>query len=207
MFNGFHEGRNAADPAWLRLNQKPPAGCFYPYAVESSSGLREYRSTGNVVWPLSRKLRIVALVEDYRDIIASYFRVHNKRRVTEDLLVKMQETVRTQGGKFTVILFDLSAGERRDYKQFLESKGIAFVDCDHPELKDKSLRLPDGHPSLGLNSRLASWMEPLVVVPERPSEARSVDVRSVDARSVDEGVVGKNDHRFAGVAQKLAPVQ
>ena len=170
LFNGFHEDRNAADPNWLRVNHEAPAGCFYPYAEISSGELKQHKSSGNVVWWLSHHLRIVALVEDYRDIFESYFRVHNKRALTEALLVKMDQIARGRGGKFTVILFDMSEAERKDYRSFLESQGIAYVDCDKPQMGDKSLRLPDGHPSGGLNNLLATWIEPIPVVePQIPS--------------------------------------
>jgi hypothetical protein len=86
----------------------------------------------------------------------------------------MNEAVRTQGGKFTVILFDMSPEERKDYRKFLESRGIRFIDCDRPELQDKKLRLPDGHPNRELNELLAQWIEPLQVVTDRSPEARSI---------------------------------
>ena len=172
LFNWFHEGRNAADPNWLRINKKVPNGCFYPYAELSGNGLREGRSQGNLVWWLSHHLRTVALVQDYGDILESLRRVRNKRHLTEALLIKMDETVRGQGGKFTVILSDVLPEDRKDYRKFLESKGIAFVDYDRPELKDKKLRLPDGHPNGSLHELFAQWMEPLQVTVSRGAEAR-----------------------------------
>ena len=73
----------------------------------------------------------------------------------------MNETVLAAGGKFTVILFDMTPEQRRDYRDFVRSRGIPFVDCDHPEMTDKRLRLPDGHPNEELNRLLAQWIEPL----------------------------------------------
>jgi hypothetical protein len=197
LFNGFHEGRNAADPNWLRINKSMPGGCFYPYAELSGSELRDRRSAGNLVWSLSHHLRTAAMVQDYGDIFESYQRVRSKRQLTEALLVKMDETVRGQGGKFTVILFDMTPEERKDYRTFLGEQGINFADCDRPEMKDKSLRLPDGHPSGALHELVAKWIEPLVMVVDRSSEARSIHER----------VVGKSDHGLARVAQKRAEVQ
>jgi hypothetical protein len=112
------------------------------------------------------------MVQDYRDIFESLNRVRNKRQLTEALLVKMNETVREQGGKFTVLLFDMSPDERQDYRKFLESHATAFVDCGRPELKDKKLRLPDGHPSGALHELVAQWMEPIQVPVDRGAEAR-----------------------------------
>ncbi len=174
LFNGFHEGRNAADPNWLRINRKLPAGCSYPYAELSGNDLRDRQSEGNLVWFLSHKLRTVALVQDYADIFESYRRVHNKRRLTETLLVKMDEIARGQGGKFTVLLFDMTPEERKDYRNFLSSRHIAFVDCDHPELRDKKLRLADGHPSGALHELVAKWIEPLQLPADTGAEAHAL---------------------------------
>ena len=116
------------------------------------------------MWPLSRRFRIVAMVQEYEQIFESYFRVHSGRRLTKALVVKMNEKVSAEGGKFTVILFDMSPEERADYRQFLQSQRINIVDCARPELKDRSLRLWDGHPAKRLNELVAGWMEPLEMV-------------------------------------------
>lgn len=163
LFNGFHEVRNAADRDWLRIFKKAPPGCYYPYAELSGDRLQERRSEGNLVWPLSRRLRLVAMVQEYKDIFESYQRVRDKRKITEMLLTKMNQTVQGERGKFTVVLFDMSGQERKDYRQFLDSQAIRYVNCDGPEMADKNLRLPDGHPGKGLNEKLAEWLEPIDV--------------------------------------------
>ncbi len=165
LFNGFHEDRNAGSPSFLRVMKKPPDGCFYPYAQTSGGEMQGGRSPGELVWYLSRRLRTVALVQDYKLIIESYLRVRDKRKITEMLLVKMLEVVHTAGGEFTVILFDLEPEQRRDYRHFLEAQQIAFIDCDRPELKDRSLRLSDGHPNEKMNGLLAQWIEPVAAAP------------------------------------------
>jgi hypothetical protein len=161
LFNSFHEGRNVAEPDWVRIVKQSPPGLFFPYADLAGGTLRQHESRGEMVWPVSRWLRTAALAQDYYLRIASYRRVREKREVTEALLVKMNETVGAAGGKFTLILFDMSPEQRRDYRQFARSRGIRFVDCDHPEMTDKRLRLPDGHPNEELNRWLAQWIEPL----------------------------------------------
>jgi hypothetical protein len=75
----------------------------------------------------------------------------------------MNETVRAAGGRFAVILFDFEPVQRKDYRKFLASEQIAFIDCDRPELNDRALRLPDGHPNAKLNELLADWVEPAEV--------------------------------------------
>ncbi len=167
LFSTFLEPRNAADPSWLRIFKKPPPGCFYPYAELSDGDLQPHRSEGDLVWPLSRRIRLVAMAEEYKEIAESYLRVRNKRKLTETLLLKMNEAVHAEGGKFAVILFDLSPAERTEYRAFLDSQGISFIDCDRPEMKERDLRLPDGHPAQALNQLVAQWIEPLSVVPNQ----------------------------------------
>jgi hypothetical protein len=134
----------------------------------SGDQLQPHKSFGDVVWPLSRRLRLVAMVEEYKELFESYRRVQNKRRLTEALLVKMNQLALAEGGKFTVILFDMTPQERADYRNFLQSQGINFVNCAQPQMTDRSLRLMDGHPGRGLNQLLAGWIEPLQVVEPAP---------------------------------------
>jgi hypothetical protein len=164
LFNGFHEGRNVAEPDWVRILTPTPPGLFFPYADLADGTLRAQKSRGEMVWPVSRWLRLAALAEDYTTRIASYSRMRNKRAITQALLAKMNDTVLSAGGNFTVILFDMTPEQRHDYREFARSRGIRFVDCDHPEMNDKRLRLPDGHPNEQLNRLLAQWIEPLPVV-------------------------------------------
>jgi len=161
LFNGFHEGRNVADPDWVRILKQPPPGLFFPYAELQDGALRPQESHGEIVWQVSRWLRTAALAQDYYMRLEAYSRTHNKREVTQALLAKMNDAVLAAGGKFTVILFDMTPDQRRDYRRFVQARGIRFVDCDRPEMNDKRLRLPDGHPNEELNRLLAQWIEPL----------------------------------------------
>jgi hypothetical protein len=161
LFSAFHEDRNVGAPSFLRIMKKSPSGWFYPYAELSGGKLNEGRSEGEVMWPLSRHFRTVALVQDYDLIIKSYLRVREKRKATQTILVEMNDLVRSASGTFTVILFDMDPEERQAYRHFLESQRIAFVDCDRPERMDPKLRLPDGHPARKLNELLAGWIEPV----------------------------------------------
>jgi len=161
LFNGFHEGRNAGDPAFLRIMKSPPPGCFYPYAKVSGDQIEGGRSRGDVVWGLSRHVRLVAMAQEYKQIFESYGRVRVKRQTTQKLLVEMNRLVSGEGGKFTVILFDLDPEDRPEYRRFLDAQHIAFIDCDRPELRNRSLRQPDGHPAKGMNELLAGWIEPV----------------------------------------------
>ncbi len=160
LFNGFHEGRNVGEPSWVRIVKPPPPGFFFPYAELEDGSIVGRRSGGQMVWDLSRRLRLAALVQDYYQIARSRARVRSKRQVTEMLLAQMDETVRARAGKFEVILFDLSAEQRKSYRTYLAARKIAFVDCNHLEMTDRSLRLADGHPSARLNDLLAGWIEP-----------------------------------------------
>lgn len=170
LFNSFHEGRNVADADWIRIVKQPPPDLFFPYAELADGALSPQESRGEMVWPVSRWLRIAALAQDYYSRLVSYPRVRSKRRITEELLAKMNQTVLAAGGNFTVILFDMTPDQRRDYRQFAHSRGIRFVDCDRPEMRDQRFRLPDGHPNEELNRLLAQWIEPLPLAGEGNNE-------------------------------------
>jgi hypothetical protein len=161
LFNGFHEERNAGDPSFLRIMKPSPPGCFYPYAQVSGDQIEGGRSKGDVVWDLSRHVRLVAMVQEYKQIFESHTRVRVKRQTTQKLLVEMNRLVNAQGGKFTVILFDIDAKDRPEYRRFLDAQRIAYVDCDRPQLHDPKLRQPDQHPSKALNDLVAEWIEPI----------------------------------------------
>jgi hypothetical protein len=159
MLNAFQEGRNVGSREWLRIYKSAPQDWFYPYAVLRSGHIEDRRSRGNLVWQISRHVRVAALVEEWMEIIATYPRVRQERAVTETLLADMNDVVRTQNGTFAVILFDLDAKQHQTYQHFLASHGIKIVDCDTPRLEDRKLRLPDGHPNPKLDSLLAGCIE------------------------------------------------
>jgi len=163
LFNEFHEGRNAAEPAFLRIMKKSPSGWFYPYAQMNGDRVEGGRAHGDLVWSLSRHIRLVAMAQEYRAIFESFRRVHSQRRITQGLLVEMNQLVAKEGGTFTVILFDMDPKDRPTYRRFLEQQHIAYVDFNHPEMNDRSLRQLDGHPAKGLNQLVAGWLEPLRV--------------------------------------------
>ena len=170
LLNGFHEGRNAGETSWLRVVRQPPSGFFYPYVALKHGNIEEKRSPGEMVWALARRLRTVALIEDYSEIARAYPRVRKKQQATDVLLKKMNESVTSSHGRFAVILFDLDQKQRVHYRELLSSNHISYLDCDRPELTDRRLRLPDGHPSEKLNALLAGWIDPLLDLSAKKQE-------------------------------------
>ena len=160
LLNGFHESRNVGDPSWIRVAQRPENGVFFPFATLSKGTLEPQGSYGDVIWPISQHLRTAAMAEEYYEMAESWRRVHSKRAVTQTLLTQMDQAARSANAKFTVVLFDLEPEDRKAYRQFLASQNIASIDCDHPELNDKSYRQSDGHPNQKLNELLAQWIDP-----------------------------------------------
>ena len=159
LFNGFHEERNVADPSCTRVAKRAENGTFFPYAVLDAGQIQGRRSDGEQIWTLSRTLRTVAMGEEYYEMAKAWSRVHDKRAVTEALLAGMNQAAEGAGAKFTLILFDFRPKDRKTYREFLNSRGIAFLDCDYPELNDKRMRQADGHPDRKLNELLAQWIE------------------------------------------------
>lgn len=168
LFNGVHESRNVADPSWIRVAHPPANGVFFPYAELYNGALEDRRSSGDVIWSLSRTLRTVALAEQYYETAKAWTRVRNRRAVTQAILTRMQHAVELAGAKFTVILFDFQPQDRQAYREFLSSRGIAFLDCGRPELGGQSYRQPDGRPNASLNELLAEWIAPASPVARAP---------------------------------------
>lgn len=159
LFNAVHESRNVADPSWIRLLRHPDNGVFFPYAVLSDGALEGRQSSGDAIWRASRILRTAAMAEEYYEMAEAWTRTRNQREVTEAILIRMHHAAQLAHARFTVILFDLDAKDRLFYRNFLTSKNIAFLDCDHPELNDKSYRQPDGNPNAKLNDLIAQWID------------------------------------------------
>lgn len=160
MLNGFHEARNVADPSWIRIPALSENGTFFPFVVLTGGVLEVRRSDGDRIWALSQKLRTVAMAEEYYEMGEAWKRVHQKRAVTQALLVQMDHLAQVANAKFTVIVFDLYPQDRQVYRQFLQSRKIAFIDCDHSQLNDKSLRQSDGHPTAKLDELISEWIDP-----------------------------------------------
>ncbi len=159
LFNGFHESRNVADPSWIRVRHYPGNGVFFPYAVLNDGALEGRRTNGDAIWRLSYVLRTVAMAEEYYEMAEAWTRVHDKRAVTQAILIRMEHLAQLSGAKFTVLLFDLDPKDRPVYRAFLSSHRIAFIDCDRPELKDRNYRLSDGHPDAKMTELLAQWID------------------------------------------------
>lgn len=167
VLNGFHEDRNVGEISWIRVVREPPKGFFFPYAEIANGSIEPHESKGERVWPLARRFRTVALIADYYQIVRSFPRVRKKQQVTDAVLASMRDRARSSGAKLAVILFDLTPKQRAHYRQFLTSQNIEYLDCDRPQLSDRSLRLPDGHPNEKMNALLAEWIEPFLSLSAR----------------------------------------
>jgi hypothetical protein len=165
LLNWFHEERNAGDPSFLRIMKPSPPGCFYPYAQVSGNRLESGRSEGDVVWYLSRHVRLVAMVQEYTQIFDSYWRVRVKRRTTQRLLADMNRLVNAQGGKFTVILFDFDRRIARVLPFRIPNASLRRLRASR--VHDQKLRQPDQHPTKALNELVAGWIEPIRVDPKQ----------------------------------------
>jgi len=75
--------------------------------------------------------------------------------------MKMDQIARSAGAKFTVVLFDdLQHAEWQAYRRFLSAQGIAFINCDLPELSKPGYRQPDGHPNAKMSELLSQCVDP-----------------------------------------------
>jgi len=80
------------------------------------------------------------------------------KEVTTILLHDMSEIAREQSANFIVVLLDLSAENRKYYREFLEHSEIELIDGYHPD--DSKMRIPgDGHPNAALDEYWAEQIK------------------------------------------------
>jgi hypothetical protein len=99
---------------------------------------------------MRESLATVAFAADNIMKLKTRSRYSQRRRVTELLLLEMQQLCRTHRAELRVAIFQGSPKVRRDYTSFCREQGIEFVECDVPLTQE--YRVPgDGHPNGEMN--------------------------------------------------------
>lgn len=156
-FSDFHESRNVSDPrniqAWARSGS---GDSRVPYCTLREDGsLVRVPPEGYPLLPLREHSCLVSLIEDAYVLARGRERLKHQRAITERLLLVMQETAKSSGADFTILLQDLQPESREFYISFLKRHGLQFIDgerCGDSE----GMRLSDGHPNGALNRCWAS---------------------------------------------------
>ena len=156
LFNGFHQERSVGGVDWLRVMKEPPPGFNFPYyTIDGLGELRLVRSSGQMVWGLSRYVRLIALAEDLFRRAQAGQRFSKRAEVTRKLLQVANQAASSAGWKLVVVLFDLSDVERALYGKFLDSHKFNWLDCSFPGYLDAAYRQDDGHPNGEAHKKIA----------------------------------------------------
>jgi len=157
-FADAHEIRNVAQPLWIRLlaiaSRKGMVAL--PFATLDAEGhLVHHPPYHHPMWPLRRTLAVVSVLQDRVTDLAALQRVRQATAVTEKSIVEMNDRVTRAGGKFLVAMLYGWPKVMESYEKFLAAEGVAFVDCQPPELPlpPSELVPGEGHPNGAVNRR------------------------------------------------------
>jgi hypothetical protein len=151
-FNEFHESRNVADASWLKsLSYYSRRGhVALPFGTRApGTGLVRHPPETYVSLPLRESSALIALVEDAYMKIKTWGRMSEKRAVTEQMLLQMNNVSMHAGARLIVVL--LVVENRQSYVDFLGKNGIKYVDCD--VAFTDAMKVPgEGHPNGRMNT-------------------------------------------------------
>ncbi|MEW5978889.1 MAG: SGNH/GDSL hydrolase family protein [Acidobacteriota bacterium] len=157
-FNEFHEARNVGELGWqIQLRVPPPeTGFHFPFAdIDSSGQLVALRSQGLIPsWP-ARHSRVLAFLNECYWFAGSLKRLSHKKKVTEQLLWQLDETVLAHRARLYVVFLRFEALHQTEYCRSLRTSQIRFVDCNIREQYDPKYQLEDGHPNALMNEKVA----------------------------------------------------
>jgi hypothetical protein len=173
-FIEHHEIRNVAAAEWSRVLAwaSSTGRVDVPYcSIDADGSLRRHDPEHYPVFPLMRYSSIAnQLQQTFMDLVTDARR-SKRRQVTERLLAAMDDTCRSNGVAFAVLLLHASQEVAAHYREFCTSEGIACFDIVSPMTAD--LRLPnDSHPNAKQNLIWAERIHQLIA--ENPRLAQPV---------------------------------
>jgi len=161
-FIDHHEGRNVANPAWLRglARSAEQFTVRLPYVtLDPKGGLQEHPPTGYPDWPAKRRSALVALLEERLHAVRTSGRKTQARGATQALLRELRREARAHGARLLVVVLSQSPPRTREsYRQFFEREGFGAIECWHPE-QNEMLVPGYGHPSARANHHWAECIE------------------------------------------------
>ncbi len=166
-FSDFHADRAVASAPWLRtLAQLASRGhVATPYATLRDDGSAELHPPITYpAWWLHEDLATVAFLEERWAAIAARARTAEATRVTQRLLVELDEVVRASGGTLLVaLLSEFQRGGMQPYRSTLLEHRISTAECMHPGVWSPAMQVPVyGHPNAVINAHWAGCIERVV---------------------------------------------
>jgi hypothetical protein len=163
-FIEHHEMRNVAAADWTRLlaGTSSRGRVDLPYCtIDADGSLRRHDPEHYPVFPLMRYSSVVNLLHRTFMDLGSKPRVAQRRRVTERLLAEIDETCRSNGAAFAVLLLQASREAASHYLEYCKGEGIECFDLVSPMTAE--LKLPgDNHPNAKQNRIWAERIDRLI---------------------------------------------
>lgn len=150
-FNIFHEGRNIANPNWLKhLTQYSKRGhVAIPYCSLNERGqLVEHPAMRWPKFPLQQYFAFPELlIKFYYALKVDTFRgFQNKMKITKKLLIEMRNLTKEHDAKLIVVMMSGEKNNRMLYFNFLRDHEVEVIDA--PWLMTEDYRVPgEEHPN------------------------------------------------------------
>jgi hypothetical protein len=171
-FIEHHEIRNVAAAEWTRLLARTSSRgrVDLPYcSMDADGSLRRHDPEHYPVFPLLAHSSVVNLIHQSFVRLSTRPREAQRRRVTERLLAEMDETCRSNGAAFAVLLLQASGATASHYLEYCKGKRIECHDLVSPMTAD--LTLPgDNHPNATQNRIWAERIDRLIAPKLQPTK-------------------------------------
>jgi hypothetical protein len=144
---GDHERRNVATYSWVTaLTDTTGRFLAPPHVTVANNALVEHRLEIIQTWPLETRSAFVTLLHEAMLRLRYMDRNTQSRTAANELFVEMNNVARMGGSPFLAVLLN---NVEEGLIPFLESRGIAYLDCVNPDFEvDPLYQLGgDGHPS------------------------------------------------------------
>ncbi len=152
-FIEHHEYRNVARSSWLATLSKYSRRGYsenpkIPYAtIDENDNLKIYPPISYLHLPLREKSAIITLIEKVYMKQISRKRKEFQKPVTKRIILEMSEISKKNDSEFLVVILDWSNNfSNNEYKNYLKSKNINYVDCKI-SLNEATLVPGDYHPN------------------------------------------------------------
>lgn len=181
-FIGHHEVRNIATFRWMRtLSSHSRRGHVYlPYVhLDSEGHLIRHSPEKYPEWPLRESVVSVNFFQNLFFRLKTRTRGSQKRKVTEMLLLEMDNLSRQKDVIFTVVLLLFSEEARSHYINFLRNNAVNFLDCVYPITPE--MRVPgEGHTNGIINTLWANC------IAEGITDTASINTKDIKHLGIDD---------------------
>lgn len=153
-FISHHQIRNIALSNWAKaLSQfSKRAHVYIPYATIDNNGeFKRHLPEGYGPWLLRESLATVAFLQDVYMQHKDRYKFSRVRKVTEKIILEMNNLCKNNNSKFTVALLQVDDKTKFHFISFFREQNINFVDCDYL-LTDDMVVPGEKHPNGKMNT-------------------------------------------------------